>query len=103
MNNPETLDPPASGAIPSKTQRPRPRLVFPTLCLLIFWVASFVVGAFNKPYFFGFIYGMVSALLVTLLFFGWWWFNRGLTWRDKCGGFGLILLEALLVGRFSHA
>jgi len=70
MNNPETLDPPAPGALPAKTQRSRPRLVFPALCLLIFWVAFLVVGAINKPYFFGFIYGMASVFLITLLFFG---------------------------------
>jgi hypothetical protein len=76
MNEPETLDRPVSGPIPAGA--PRLRLRFPFICLLVFWVAFFVVGTFNKPYFFGFLYGMASALVVTLLFFGWWWLNRGL-------------------------
>jgi outer membrane protein assembly factor BamB len=100
MNQPETLDRPVPEPVPAGA--PRLRLRFPSICLLVFWVAFFVVGAFNKPYFFGFLYGMASALVVTLLFFGWWWLNRGLRLWEKCAGFALVILEAWLVGRFSH-
>jgi outer membrane protein assembly factor BamB len=78
-----------------------PRLRFPFLCLLIFWLLSFLVGALNKPYFVGFMYSMASAALVTLLFVGWWWLNRGLRIWEKCAGFALIILEAWIVGKFS--
>src|SRR5579862_7497438 len=85
MNEPETLDRPVPKPVPAGA--PRLKLRFPFICLLVYWVAFFVVGAFNKPYFFGFLYGMASVLVVTLLLFGWWWLNRGLRVWEKCAGF----------------
>ncbi len=79
-----------------------PRLRFPVLCVLIFWVASFVVGAFDKPYFFGFLYEIASSSLVTLCFLVWWWFNRRLRYSEKFLGFALMAGEAWVVGRLSH-
>jgi hypothetical protein len=89
---------------PQRTQPPRKllRLRFPAICLLVFWLLSFVVSALDKPYFVGFMYGLASTGLITLLFFLWWWFNRGLRMWEKCAGFAFLLGEAWVVGRFSH-
>ncbi len=78
-----------------------PRLRFPVLCVLIFWVASLVVGAFDKPYFFGFLYEIASSSLVTLCFLVWWWFNRRLRFSEKVLGFALMAGEAWVTGRLS--
>jgi len=79
-----------------------PRLRFPFICLLIFWGLTLAIGPLNKPYFFGFMFSLISTALLTLLFFGWWWFNRGLRLWEKSAGFALIIAEAVLVSRFSH-
>jgi len=79
-----------------------PRLRFPTICVVVFWLLSFVVGMINKPYFVGFMYGLGSTGLLTLLILGWWWFNRGLRRWEKWAGFALIIGEAWLVGKGSH-
>ena len=101
MKEQETLDPITTGTPSVDVPSGRPRLRFPFLCLLIFWIVSFVVAHLNKPYFFGFLYGMASVAIVTLLFLGWWWFNRRLNGWEKCAGFALVIGEAWFVGRFS--
>lgn len=91
--------------IPEATSAPRslPRLRFPVICLLSFWVLTLVAGAFDKTYFVGFILGMGSATLVTLLFLGWWWCNRGFRFVEKLLGFLFVVIAAVLVGKLSHA
>ena len=78
------------------------RLRFPAVALLAFWGATLAASWWDKPYFVAFMYGLVSTALITLLFLGWWWFNRGLRMWEKCAGFALLLGEAWVVGRFSH-
>ncbi len=76
MNQPSAL--PGQREETAPARRDFLRLRFPFLCLLGFWLASFAVEALDKPYFVGFLYGLLSATLITLLFLGWWAFNRGL-------------------------
>jgi len=59
-------------------------------------------GAFDKPYFVGFMLALAFSGLAILLFFGWWWFNRGLSLWEKLAGFSLLVLELVLAGRFAH-
>jgi outer membrane protein assembly factor BamB len=102
MNEQTTLNQP----VPEQGQPPaapkRLRLKFPFLCLLTFWLLTFVVARINKPYFVGFLSGLALASLITLLFLGWWWFNRGLRLREKAAGFAIIIIEAWLVVKFAH-
>ena len=101
MNEPILVD--QQTPEPEKTPpRELARLRFPAVCLLIFWLLYFVMSALDKPYFVGFMYGLASTGLITLLFFLWWWFNRRLRMWEKCAGFAFMLGEAWIVGRFSH-
>src|SRR6266487_6674452 len=102
MNVPSTLDHPKPEAQTESAHRPLPGLRFPFVCLLIFWASTFGVGFLDKPYFFGFMYSLASTGLLTLLFLGWCWFNRGFRFPEKLLGFLVLLGEAMLVGRFAH-
>src|SRR5262249_18379448 len=82
-------------------QRKLPRLRFPAICLLIFWVLSFVLPAVDKPYFVSFMSTLACTSLLNLLFLGWWWFNRGLRLWEKAAGFVLLIAEAWIVGTLS--
>src|SRR5438552_16201302 len=99
MNEPSAL--PGQREETAPARRDFLRLRFPFLCLLVFWLASFAVEALDKPYFVGFLYGLLSATLITLLFLGWWAFNRGLRPSEKLLGFALVVGEAWLLGKFS--
>jgi hypothetical protein len=54
------------------------------------------------PYFFGFLYGMVSAAVLILVYFGWWWLNRRIRLSDRFFGFALILVAGAVVEPFCH-
>ena len=79
-----------------------PRVRFPLICLVTFWLFTFLSGQFNKPYFVGFMLGLALSGLITILFLGWWFFNRGLRRWEKFAGFALIVCEAVLIGKFTH-
>lgn len=79
-----------------------PRLLLPSACLLLYWLAGYVAGLIDKPYFVGFFFGLGTAAVLTLVLLGWWWFNRDLNGREKALGSGLLLGEAFVVGKFSH-
>src|SRR5262245_8860751 len=83
-----------------KPERNPLKLRFPAICLLLFWVISLVVARLDKPYFLGFLYGLASTFLISVLFLGWWWFNRSLRLLEKAIGFLLLVGEALVVGKF---
>ena len=78
------------------------RLRFPFFCVLIFWVVSAVMGAVDTFYFMVFFYRMISATLVTLLFLGWWSFNRGLRVSEKLAGLAVILAGGWVAARILH-
>ncbi len=101
MNEQPNLDLPIP-ASEVATSGTLPRLRFPFLCLLFFWAGGLIVGTLDKPYFIGFMYSVASAGLITLLFFGWWWFNRRLRFSEKVLGFALIVGGAWTVGKYSH-
>src|SRR5262249_53308754 len=50
----------------------------------------------------GFLYGMGSAAVFALLYFVWWWTNRGLRLGDRAAGFLLILAGCPVVEPFCH-
>jgi hypothetical protein len=56
----------------------------------------------DKLYFIGFLFGLVTTTLVTVVFLGWWMLNCGLRTWDKLLGLVIIVGEAWLVGRYSH-
>src|SRR5881392_1912987 len=78
---------PSQGETAPGRRRGLLRLRFPFLCLLAFWLVSFALQALDKSYFVGFLYGLLSTTLITLLFLGWWAFNRGLRAWEKLLGF----------------
>ena len=49
----------------------------------IYWAAYFIFTGLDKPYFYGFIYGIASSLIFLLCFLGWWWGNRTLRLWEK--------------------
>jgi len=87
---------------PSPGAGPQPRLVFPAALLVIYWALYFIVGAWEKPYFYGFIYGMLSAVVFAICFLGWWWSNRTFRLVEKAIGFALIVAGAWIAAKFSH-
>jgi hypothetical protein len=91
------LDQPTSAG-PTPSAHPNlPRLRLPFISLLIFWGVTFAAGAVDKPYFFGFLYSLLSTSIITLLLLGWWWFNRAIRFREKLIGFAIVLGEAMVV------
>lgn len=83
--------------------RPRvPRLRFPIVLIVTFWTLYLIVTSIEKPYFYSFIYGMLSTALLTLLFLGWWWFNRSLRFLEKVIGFLFIFGGIWATGKFAH-
>ncbi len=85
----------------SEPVRPRsavlPRLWPPLAFVALYWVGAVVVGRLDKPYFYGFLYGMASAALLTLVWFGWWWTRRAVRLRDRLLGFLLVVVGGLIV------
>src|SRR5262245_17375484 len=94
----QTISQVSPAAIPPKHLR----LKFPVGLVLIFWALHFIVGSLEKPYFYGFLFQMASVGLLTLLFLGWWWFNRGLRLSEKFLGFAVIVVGGAITGTFSH-
>src|SRR5262245_46110733 len=78
------------------------RLWPPLLFVALYWGAAFVVGRVEKPYFYGFLYGMASAALLALFFFGWWWTRRQVRLRDRLLGFLLVVMGGVVVSPFCH-
>src|SRR5690348_13671540 len=99
MSQPTIPDSPVATANAAPSQRRLPGLRFPFVSLLFFWVVNLGSSAFQKPYFVGFMLGILTCGLLTILFFSWWWFNRGLSISEKLLGFALIAAEMVLVGR----
>jgi outer membrane protein assembly factor BamB len=74
-----------------------PRSWPPLLFVALYWLAFVIVGQLDKPYFYGFIYGMASAALLTLVFFGWWWTRRTIRLRNRLFGFLLVVAGGMIV------
>jgi hypothetical protein len=55
------------------------------------------VARLDKPYFYGFLYGMASAALLTFVYFGWWWTRRRIRLSDRLLGFLLVIVGGLIV------
>jgi outer membrane protein assembly factor BamB len=79
-----------------------PRLWFPITLVTLYWVLSIVVSRLEKLYFLGFLYGMASAAVFILVYFGWWWLNRRIRLSDRFFGFVLILAGGAVVEPFCH-
>ncbi len=86
---PTAAQPTPQPAPPDVRKLPR---FWPALVLLaVFWVLHFIVAGLEKPYFYGFLYGMAAPGLLTLLYFTWWWTNRRMPLSDRLYGFVLIV------------
>jgi outer membrane protein assembly factor BamB len=80
----------------------RPRL-WPAVALLsLFWIAFVVVGALDKPYFIGFLYGMAAPAMLLLLFSIWWWCNARIPLADRAYDFLLVFVTGMAVVPFCH-
>jgi len=102
-SQPRTQEPPAGKENPSAQARALPPLGFVSWLIAIYWALYFVVGLLDKPYFYGFVYGMASALVFALCFLGWWWSRKGLSLGEKTLGFLLIFGGAVAAGKFAHS
>jgi outer membrane protein assembly factor BamB len=68
----------------------------------LFWAAFVVIGAFEKPYFIGFLYSMAAPALLLLLFSIWWWSNRRIALADRVYGCLLVVGTGVAVAPFCH-
>jgi outer membrane protein assembly factor BamB len=68
----------------------------------VYWVAHFVVGALEKPYFVGFLYGMAAPALLLLLFSLWWWFFARLGLAERLYGCLLVVAVGIAVAPLCH-
>jgi outer membrane protein assembly factor BamB len=102
MNEPTTLNQAVAEQEQSHNNFKIPRLRLLFVSLIVFWLLGFVLARINKPYFVGFMCGLALSGLITLIFLGWWWFNRSLRLWEKVAGFSLMAAEVWLVGRFTH-
>jgi outer membrane protein assembly factor BamB len=100
MQSGTTLHPsaPAEQAPPKTAQpaRPWPALVF----LTVFWALCFAVGGLEKPYFYGFIFGMAAPALLLLAFGAWWWTRRRVRFSARLYGFALVLVSGVMAAFF---
>src|SRR5262249_8843518 len=78
------------------------RLWLAVALVALFWVLQFVVARLDKPYFYGFLYNMGSAALLSLLFFVWWWTNRRIRLSQRLYGFVVLVGMGVVVGRLCH-
>jgi outer membrane protein assembly factor BamB len=86
---------------PSALAKPR-RLWFPAVLLTVFWILNYVVAGLEKPYFVGFIYSMAAPLLLTLLFLGWWFFNRRVPLSERVTCFLMVIATGIAVAPLVH-
>jgi outer membrane protein assembly factor BamB len=81
----------------------RPPRLWPAVILVaLFWLGHFIMGAVDKLYFYGFLYGMAAAALLTLAYFIWWWTNRRIRLAERFYGFAVIVGVGAVVGPFCH-
>jgi outer membrane protein assembly factor BamB len=85
---------------PVETKRSRVlRLRFPVICLVAFWAAFIAIGTVENLYFYSFLSQLASTAIFVLLFFGWWFANRGLNWKEKFGGLVIIVSGAWITAK----
>jgi outer membrane protein assembly factor BamB len=101
----QTETAPSSSTIPEQVPSgpgALPRLWPPLAFVALYWTATVVVAQLDKPYFYGFLYGMASATLLVLVFFGWWWTRRSIRLRDRLLGFLLVVVGGIIVTPLCH-
>jgi outer membrane protein assembly factor BamB len=99
MQSEATLRPvPSAKQVPSSAPpaRPWPALVF----VSVFWALLFAVGALEKPYFYGFIFGMAAPALLLLAFGAWWWTRRRVRFSARLYGCALVVGTGVLAAFF---
>jgi outer membrane protein assembly factor BamB len=70
----------------------KPARLWPGVAIVgLYWILFIIVGRVDKQYFVGFLYGMGSAAVLVLAYFGWWWASRRIRLADRLFGFLLIL------------
>jgi outer membrane protein assembly factor BamB len=87
---------------PAAAAGARPRLWPAVVLVALFWFAFVIVGALEKPYFIGFLYGMAAPAVLLLLFSVWWWCNRRIPLGDRAYGCLLVLAGGVVVAPFCH-
>lgn len=78
-----------------------PRLGFLTGLVVGYWALYFLIGSIEKPYYYGFMYGLASSLIFAIAFFSWWWSRRTIQRSEKIVGFLLIVGAGFAAGKFS--
>src|SRR5258708_981847 len=77
---------------PDEQESALPIRLWPAIALVtIYWTAHVVVGRLDKPYFFGFIFGMAAAALLALPYFVWWWTRSRIPLSERLFGFLAIV------------
>ncbi len=101
MNDSPPLNTESNATLAAPWHRRLPGLWFPFVCLLLYWGATLVAARVDKLYFVGFLVGIATTAILTLLWLGWWLLNRAMRWWEKVLGLVLIITEAGVVGHFA--
>lgn len=76
----------------------RPWLLPAWIIIAAFWIYSVVLQAMGLPIAYTFFGMVIGGLAFPLLFVGWWFSNRRITWRDRFLVFGTMLAIAIVTG-----
>ena len=101
MNETPAPDQTPTGDLSAPVRHDLPRLRLPLVALLLYWLVTLGSRFLDKPYFVGFMIGLATAGLLTLVLLGWWWLNRAVQVRDKFLGFACLIAEAVVVAKLA--
>jgi hypothetical protein len=85
-----TLAPSAAGRTPWRLPDQRTRLWPAMTGVALYWTATLIAARTEKPYFVGFMFGLIAPTLLALFFLGWWWLSRRIRLADRVFGFLVV-------------
>src|SRR5262245_14977789 len=94
--------PTAPARTPWRRPDQRPRLWPAVAALAVYWAATIIVGRTEKPYFVGFMFGLIAPTLLALFLLGWWWLSRRIRLADRAYGFLIVVAGGLIAWPLAH-
>src|SRR6478672_8998567 len=81
---------------PWRSSDRRPRLWPAITAIAVYWAATLIYGRVEKPYFYGFIFGLLAPTVLVLFLLGWWWLGRRIRLADRVFGFLVVVAGGLV-------